>query len=299
MRGSGTAPACHVAVQRPATRQPSTLSNGAARPAVGTDERGQISTVSSRSCAVRRLVDPLDERRALHLGRHGGVDRRRPCRCRRSSGSPSQRAGRLHQRASARRGRRTRSTWSAATSPPARRCRRASSTNGRNVDCRRGAGDDDRHGASARPTRRHLANGRRRSAKNISAIWHSTASNEPSANGSAAASPCRHSMSGRTRRATVSIASLRSRPTTAPLGPTSRRRCGRRCRFRRRRRARGGRRYSGDLAQDRRPLGEEAGHERRLVALGGLDRDLERLEVVRCGHASSMRVPAERRASVK
>ena len=35
--------------------------------------------------------------------------------------------------------------------------------------------------------------------------------------------------------------------------------------------------HSGDLAQDRRPLGEEAGNERRLVAFGGLDRDLERL----------------------
>jgi hypothetical protein len=46
------------------------------------------------------------------------------------------------------------------------------------------------------------------------AIWHSTASKERSASGSAAASPCRQSMPAPARRATVSIASLRSTPVT-------------------------------------------------------------------------------------
>jgi hypothetical protein len=54
----------------------------------------------------------------------------------------------------------------------------------------------------------------------MSAIWHSTRSKAASGNGSAATSPWRHSRSGATLRATVSMASLRSTPTTRPVGAT-------------------------------------------------------------------------------
>src|SRR5262245_9390870 len=50
----------------------------------------------------------------------------------------------------------------------------------------------------------------------MNAIWHSATSKAPSAKGRWAASPLRHSISGRTRRATSSIASFRSSPTTRP-----------------------------------------------------------------------------------
>jgi hypothetical protein len=51
------------------------------------------------------------------------------------------------------------------------------------------------------------------------AAWQSTASNSPAWKGSAPASPWRHSRSGRSRLATVSMPSLTSRPTTRPWPP--------------------------------------------------------------------------------
>ena len=54
------------------------------------------------------------------------------------------------------------------------------------------------------------------SGTNIRPDWHRATSNAPSGNGSATASPWCHSRSGRTRRATLSMASLRSSPTTRP-----------------------------------------------------------------------------------
>jgi hypothetical protein len=46
---------------------------------------------------------------------------------------------------------------------------------------------------------------------------------------------------------------------------------------------------TGGVAQDRRPLGEERRHERRLVGLGRFDRDLEGLGWLSTGHASMLR----------
>ena len=54
----------------------------------------------------------------------------------------------------------------------------------------------------------------------MSAIWQSTRSKPPSGKGNAATSPSRQSRSGATRRATVSMASFRSTPTTRPAGAT-------------------------------------------------------------------------------
>ena len=145
---------------------------------------------------------------------------------------------------SARRGPHTRSRRSAATSPRARRCRPAIATNGSNAGCAsRAPGTTHCHGASGAHDPRHLAECARCGRRRTSApSGRATVSNDPSSNGSDAASPCRHSMSGRTRPATVSIASLRSRPTTVPgRRRRGRRRYGRRSPYRRRRRARSAR----------------------------------------------------------
>jgi hypothetical protein len=59
-----------------------------------------------------------------------------------------------------------------------------------------------------------------RSGKNMNPNEHVTASKDRTGKGSEPASPWRQSMSGRKRRATVSMDSLRSRPTTRPAAPT-------------------------------------------------------------------------------
>ena len=97
---------------------------------------------------------------------------------------------------------------------------------------------------------------------------------------------------GPDRRATVSIASLRSTPTTVPRADSGRRRSGRRCRSRRRRRAPLTRRHAGGVAEDRCPLGEERRDERSFVELGCFDRESGRTRTVRSrwswGHRETM-----------
>ena len=77
-------------------------------------------------------------------------------------------------------------------------------------------GHDDGRDAVGRGDASHLAKRPGAVGKNISAIWHSTRSNDAGGNGRASASPWRQSRSGRTRRATASMASFRSTPTTRP-----------------------------------------------------------------------------------
>ena len=129
-------------------------------------------------------------------------------------------------------------------------------------------GNDDRGDTPGHGDARISRSARARSGKNMSAIWQSTRSNEALGKGKASASPWRHSIPGRTRRATASMASFRSSPMTFPRRPCGRPPRERRCRSRTPRRdTRWPRPDAGEIAHVRGPLREESRHERRLAAL--------------------------------
>ncbi len=115
------------------------------------------------------------------------------------------------------------------------------------------------------------------SEKNISAAWQRTTSNDRARNGRPDASPSRHSISGRRRSATASIAGFRSRPTTDPLTPT------RSAAMRATTpvphatsRTRSPATDAGGVHQHPRPWLEQRRNEHRLVGFGGVQRELER-----------------------